>query len=290
MNQTNRTSSVPSPMQRNKRVLLIDHSDTALAIISKLITKHLEGTEVDIASRFQQAQELLGTQTYDLITLSRNMPDIMYAEMVDTIRNRLHIRQTPIIVISGEGIGAFADEKSCQYINGFFDKQLGQQKLVAYIRSYLVENPEITRVSGNILYVEDSPTVATAVQNILSRHGYSYLLAQNAVKALQHIHTAFIEERPAFDLLLTDIHLDGYMSGQDLIREIRHGLGISHEALPILVTTSTNQEVSPQATDMIIGAGANDIIEKPIREAVLVARLNNLLTLKQQDRLLNRSH
>lgn len=277
-------------MNQNKRVLLIEHSDTALAIMSKLIKTHVEGTEVDSASRFQQAQELLSTQTYDLITLSRNMPDIKYAELVDTIRNRLNIRQTPIIVVTGEGIGAFRDERTCQYINGIFDKKLGQQKLVAYIRSYLCDTPDIIRIGGNILYVEDSPTVAQAVKNILSRHGYTYLLAQDAVQALQHIHNSFVEDKPAFDLLLTDIHLEGYMSGHDLIREIRHGLGIGHEELPILVTTSTNQDVSPKASDMIIGAGANDIIEKPIREAVLVARLNNLLSLKKQHRLLKHAH
>lgn len=72
------------------------------------------------------------------------------------------------------------------------------------------------------------------------------------------------------------------MSGRDLIREIRHGLGLGYEQLPILVTTSSNFDADPDGLNRIFSSGASDILEKPVREPMLIARLNNLLMLRKQ--------
>ena len=220
--------------------------------------------------------------------MSRNLPDIDCHEFVEKIRITLNVRHTPLIVISGENLGIFEEQMACEYVNGYFDKKLGQKKLVAYIKSFISSDiPEAT-ITGNILYVEDSPTVAAVVKNILTRHGHNYLLARDAEHALQHIQKSFTDDKlQPFDLLLTDIQLEGHMSGRDLIREIRHGLGMGYEQLPILVTTSSNVEADPEGINRIFSAGASDILEKPIRETMLIARLNTLLTLHRQYQLLN---
>ena len=77
------------------------------------------------------------------------------------------------------------------------------------------------------------------------------------------------------------------MAGRDLIREIRHGLGIGYEQLPILVTTATNFDADPHGLNRIFSAGANDIIEKPLKESLLVARIHTLLNLRQHYLKLN---
>jgi len=266
-----------------QRVLLIDHSGTSLAIISKLIAKHIPAARVDAAMSAEEALRLLKDNKYGLITTSRNLPDIDCHELVRTIREELGVKSTPLIVISGEKMGIFEEQMTCNLVNGYFDKKLGQQKLVDYIRSFIDVMPPNAKITGNILYVEDSPTVALATKNLLSKHDYNYLHAKNAEQALEHIQVSFSKDHiQPFDLILTDIQLEGHMSGRDLIREIRHGLGLGYEQLPVLVTTSSNNDADPDGLNRIISAGANDIIEKPIREAKLVARLNNLLTLRQQ--------
>ena len=104
----------------------------------------------------------------------------------------------------------------------------------------------------------------------------------------RHIqHSSSDNNIQPFDLLLTDIELEGHMSGRDLIREIRHGLGLSYEQLPILVTTSSNHDADPKNLNRIFSAGANDILEKPVREPLLIARINTLLRLRQQYLQLN---
>ncbi len=266
-----------------QRVLLIDHSGTSLAIISKLIAKNIPNALVDAAMNAEEAFRLLKQHKYALITTSRNLPDINCHTMVENIRKDLGVKNTPIIVISGEKMGIYEEKMACNLVNGYFDKKLGQKKLVDYINSFLNTQPPKAMLGGNILYVEDSPTVALAIKNLLSKHDYNYLHAVNAEQALQHIQHSFTKDHvQPFDLLLTDIQLEGHMSGNDLIREIRHGLGLGYELLPILVTTSSNFDIDPGSLNRIISSGANDILEKPVREPMLVARLNNLLMLRKQ--------
>lgn len=271
-------------MQQNEqRVLLIDHSGTTLAIISKLIHAHIPNAKVDAAMNASEAFQLLQQHKYALITTSRNLPDIDCQELVNTIRNDLSVKATPLIVVSGEKMGIFEEQMICKLVNGYFDKKLGQQKLVDYINSFLNTNPPEATISGNILYVEDSATVALATKNLLNKHSYNYLHAKDAEQALQHLQHSFSKNHvQPFDLLLTDIQLEGHMTGRDLIREIRHGLGLGYEQLPILVTTSSNYDMDPDGPNRIFSSGANDIIEKPVKEPMLIARLNNLLMLRRQ--------
>jgi len=271
-----------------QRVLLIDHSGTSLAIISKLIIKNIPNVYVDAAMNAEEAFRLLKEHKYALITTSKNLPDIDCHEMVDHIRKGLAVKVTPLIVISGENMGIFEEQLACNLVNGYFDKKLGQQKLVDYIYSFLNTDPPRALITGNILYVEDSATVALATKNLLSKHAYNYLHASNAEQALQYIQHSFTENHiQPFDLLLTDIQLEGHMSGRDLIREIRHGLGLGYELLPILVTTSSNFDSDPNGLNRIFSSGSNDILEKPIREPMLIARLNNLLMLRKQHLQIN---
>lgn len=266
-----------------QRVLLIDHSGTSLAIISKLIAKNIPNIIVDTAMNAEEAFRLLKEQKYALITTSRNLPDINCNTMIDTIRKELAIKTTPLIVISGEKMGIYEEHMACNLVNGYFDKKLGQQKLVDYIDSFLNTDLPKALITGNILYVEDSATVALATKNLLSKHDYSYLHAINAEQALQHIQHSFTKDHiQPFDLLLTDIQLEGHMTGSDLIREIRHGLGLGYEQLPILVTTASNFDANPEGLNSIFSSGSNDILEKPVKEPMLIARLNNLLMLRRQ--------
>lgn len=270
-------------MTNIQRVLLIDHSETALAIIAKLIQRHMANVVVDSAHNSVEAVDLLKAHKYNLITMSRNLPDCDCHVLVAKIRTELHIANTPLIVVSGEELDLLDEHLACEYVNGYFDKKLGQHKLVAYIKSFLSSETPETIIGGNILYVEDSATVAAVVKGILDRHGYTFLLAKNAEHALLLLQKSFTDANSKpFDILITDIQLEGHMSGRDLIREIRHGIGLDHEQLPILVTTSSNYDADPRGLNRIFSAGANDIIEKPVKETLLIARLNTLLTLRQQ--------
>jgi len=127
----------PSEKKIDQKVLLIDRSGTAVAIISKLISKHSSQIEVDSATTADQALEKLGNQHYNLITISKNMSDMGCSEMINKIRRDLNIKDTPLIVVSGDDSRFPEDEVPPEFINGYFDKKLGQGELARYIESFL---------------------------------------------------------------------------------------------------------------------------------------------------------
>jgi len=122
---------------------------------------------------------------------------------------------------------------------------------------------------------------------MLTKHGHNYLYASNAEEALEHLRRSFTGNHiQPFDLLLTDVQLEGHMSGTDLMREVRHGLGLTPEQLPILVTTSSNGN-NNKNRNQLVATGANDLLEKPVQEALFIARMNNLLRLRHQYLIIN---
>lgn len=127
----------PSEKKLDQKVLLIDRSGTAVAIISKLISKHMAQVEVDSASTADEALEKLSNHHYSLITISKNMPEIGCAEMINKIRRDMNISDTPLIVISGEDSRFPEDKVPPEFINGYFDKKQGQSELARYIQSFL---------------------------------------------------------------------------------------------------------------------------------------------------------
>lgn len=129
--------SKPSEKQQDQKVLLIDRSGTAVAIISKLISKHSSQVVVESATTADEALAKLNSSHYNLITISKNMSDMGCGEMINKIRGELNIKDTPLIVISGEDSRFPEDEVAPEYINGYFDKKQGQAELAHYIQSFL---------------------------------------------------------------------------------------------------------------------------------------------------------
>ncbi len=98
------------------------------------------------------------------------------------------------------------------------------------------------------------------------RHFYS------AEKALQ----SFKKSPKEYDLIITDLIVEGRLNGMGLIREIRK-IYPDHSKLPILVVSGYD---APRRIELL-RIGANDYIVKPLIKQELSARLSNLITTKQ---------
>jgi CheY-like chemotaxis protein len=267
-----------------KAILLIDGSKASRAIISKTIKNQLENVKITDLETATAALVQCQNTDFDLIITAMSLPDMRaqeFAKKFRTLRNNK--KSTPIIMMSGDFIQNIQNKTTSPYINGYFDKSQGNDRLVEYIRSYLFGKAIKFCPDCHILYVEDSPTVTRVVTSIFDNNGYSYKHVTNAADALVLLAKAQQSdntEKP-FDIMLTDIQLEGLMSGDDLIREVRFGLGLDPEQFPILVSTSANPDRNEQVR-CLFGAGANDIIEKPIHENLLITRMNNLVRLKKK--------
>jgi len=124
-----------------------------------------------------------------------------------------------------------------------------------------------------LLVVDDQPANVQALYQAL-RSDYRILVATSAEQALALIRTT----RP--DLVLLDIVMPG-MDGFEVCRCIKSDP--STASIPVIfVTSDTDEDIEAQGLDL----GAVDFITKPIRPAVVRARVRTHLTLQAQAALL----
>lgn len=120
-------------------------------------------------------------------------------------------------------------------------------------------------MSATILIVDDSPTEAGIVRNMLESAGYRVLHAENANIGIQ---TA-IDAQP--DLILMDVVMPG-MSGFQATRKLTKNP--ETQAIPILMLTTKDQE-----SDQFWGIknGASKYMIKPPQKEALLAAIQELI-------------
>ncbi|MBL8444317.1 MAG: response regulator [Zoogloeaceae bacterium] len=112
-----------------------------------------------------------------------------------------------------------------------------------------------------ILVVDDSPTERFALTEVLKKHGYMVVTAENGEEAISRSAA----ELP--DLILMDVVMPG-INGYQATRTISRNEAT--RSIPIIMCTSKGLE-----TDKIWGMrqGALDYLVKPVDHAALIARI-----------------
>jgi two-component system cell cycle response regulator len=116
-------------------------------------------------------------------------------------------------------------------------------------------------------------------QQMMEQHGMEVTHVTSVEEAQSLLENAHAKRKKGFDLVITDFHLKGEMTGGDLLYILRVRLHYSPQALPVLVTTG-NDEIHTQVE--VFNAGANDFVIKPLVEEVVMARVRSLLLVKYQ--------
>ena len=118
---------------------------------------------------------------------------------------------------------------------------------------------------ARILLIEDSPTEAAVITQLLERNGHQVSTSANAEDGIASC------KRGQPDLVLMDVVLPG-MNGFQATRALTRDADTSH--IPVLIVSTKNLE-----TDRVWGMrqGAKDYIVKPPRESDLIERINALI-------------
>jgi two-component system sensor histidine kinase/response regulator len=116
-----------------------------------------------------------------------------------------------------------------------------------------------------VLVVEDSPTQAEALRQILEEGGFDVQAEGDAEAALRAL------DGSPFHLVVSDILMPG-LSGYDLCRRIKANARL--KALPVLLLTALTDPI-----DVVhaLECGANSFLTKPCDPAHLIARVHSLL-------------
>jgi twitching motility two-component system response regulator PilH len=116
-----------------------------------------------------------------------------------------------------------------------------------------------------IMIVDDSPTEVHVMKTVLERHGFQTMSAADGTECL----TLVRKLRP--DLIFMDVvmpHVNGFQATRTLTRDPQT------KSIPVVMITTKDQE-----TDRIWGLrqGAVDYLVKPVNEATLVAKAQEVL-------------
>lgn len=251
----------------NPRVMVVDGSKVARTLIARILQKDLPSATVIACSDGAEAQRALHAGVVDLVTTALRLPDMDGVDLAEYVRAQAPQAYIPVIAVSGDVQERLQDRALGDAITDYFDKAAGYAALADFIRGYVQPSEH---AEGTVLYVEDSRVIALATSRTLRRHGLSVTLCGSAEEAVDALGSAHDRGEQGADLVLTDVSLKGEMSGGDLLQWIRADLGLGKGRLPVLVMTGDENPANQAA---LLKAGANDLVEKPVDERLLVTKL-----------------
>jgi CheY-like chemotaxis protein len=265
----------------NPRVMVVDGSKVARKLIAQLLEKELPGVSVITCESGADAQRELQAGVIDLITTALRLPDMDGMELAHYVREHAPQAYIPIVAVSGDVQERLVRRELGDEVTDYFDKAQGFAALAEFIRGYV--RPE-QHSSGEVLYVEDSRVVALATRRMLEKYGLTVTHVISAEDAVAILESARAEGELGTDLVLTDVNLKGELSGGDLLARIRDEYGYGKGRLPVLVMTGDD---NPKNQAKLLKAGANDLVQKPIEERLLMTKL--LFQLRVAQRLREQS-
>lgn len=118
-----------------------------------------------------------------------------------------------------------------------------------------------------IFVTDDSPTARASISYVLKENGYSVMLAENGVDAVNKIK----ETDDPIDLFLCDVNMP-QMDGITLVGEIRKIQKCKFT--PVLMLTTESQETKKMEAK---NAGASGWIVKPFEPEQLVGLVNRFV-------------
>ncbi|MGX5731504.1 response regulator [Pseudoxanthomonas beigongshangi] len=250
------------------RVMVVDGSKLVRKLIADVLERDLPGVKVIGCASIAEARKALAEGEIHLVTTALALRDGDGMEIARSVREASGQAYVPVIVVSGDAQQHLEERRFNEYVTDYFDKSLGHEALATFIRGYVQPEP----IPGaTVLYVEDSRVVAETTKRMLERQSLNVvhvLRAEDAFALLTAESLGLSTHR--FDLVLTDVTLKGELSGRDVVQRIRIDFAYGKRRLPILVMTGDSNRDN-QA--VLLQAGANDLVLKPIEERLLVTKV-----------------
>ena len=265
---------------QHPHLVVVDGSKLVRKLLTGMMSKILPDAVITECENGEQAKAVLLTQPVHLLVTALALPDMDGTDLAAFAREQSTQSYFPIIVVSGEVQERLEQRSLSQHVTDYFDKTWGMEALASFIKGYIAPEEE---VGGEVLYIEDSRVVAAATMRMMKKHGLGVQHVMSVEDALQLIDEALQNGRKLPDIVLSDVYLKGQLTGMDLLKIVRQDKAINKKQLPIVVMTGDSD---PRNQKQLIQLGANDLVQKPIEERLLITKLLFQLRMGQRGRRL----
>lgn len=248
-------------------ILIVEPSKLYQQMIARQLLD--EGITAKYVKTGKDAIKLITEHNFSLICCELELADYDGIELIQRLRQHTGL-VIPILLLTA------SDDETIHkkaLLNGVTEV-INSRKLDGiqnYINAVCKKRQWIENQQANVLYVEDSIPIAQLTSKVLSQCGYRVSTVTSAEESVKLICEG------SFDLLMTDILLEGKMSGIALVRYVR-GLAEPICKLPILAISGLDN--ADQKIE-ILRQGASDFISKPVDYDELLVRVRNLVRAKK---------
>lgn len=250
------------------KALVIEPSKVYQQMYQSMLDSH--DIEVVFSPDGSKALSEIESIRFDIVYVTMHLADMEGTEFCKEFRGRSGQQQTPLIMVTSDNDASVTADALSSGATEIFHKN-NFSDIDEYLSTLVNRISQENELQGNVLYLEDSIAIAQPMIYTLEELGLTVTHHTTAEEGLNAVH------KQHFDLILTDIILEGKMSGFGLVRELRNMKG-RNQAIPVLAVSGfddTSRKIE------LLRAGANDYISKPVIKEELVARVSNLITNRQ---------
>ena len=247
-------------------ILIVDHSKVVRTVWNKMVADL--GHQSVTVETAEEAVDVLQGQEVEFICSSLSLPGMNGIALCKAVRALPRHHKTPFILLTSTQDKTLRQEAFEAGVTEIQEK-MDKEQLEARLKQYLSE--EQHELTGRVLYIEDSMVAAHVMIKILRHMSLQVDHFRSADEAL----AAF--EKHDYDLIVSDILLEGVMSGVGLVNRVRSYLS-DKRRVPILALSGMDDTTRRIE---LFRLGVNDYIAKPPVEEEVRARVRNLIISKQ---------
>jgi len=251
---------------RTLNALIVDGQEAFRVVLKASLEQ--AGFTTTYAATGYEGLKLARQERFRLVCCSCQLSDITGSEFCGKIRSVKGYDLASIIILTEVDNSKILEQALLAGATDIFCKN-ELFEFNTYLQRYAER--ESRELSGRVLVAEDSRVLQAIMLDLLTDMGLD-------VDAYTHAEEAWEAFRTGnYDLVITDIMLEGLMSGISLVRKIRRFQG-EHGNVPI-IATSGFENISRKIE--LFHLGVNDYIAKPIVREELRQRVFNHVTAYQ---------
>lgn len=259
-------------MSEFANILIVDASKLARVLTKKTVMKLKKDSKIFMADSVASAIEIIENNPIDMLITALVLSDGDGIEICKFVRSNQHY--IPVLVVSGDVDNRVQERLMDADVTDYLDKSQGKHGLEFFIKGIL--SPD-SKISGHVLYIEDSRVVAHATKKVLTGHGLTSDHVLTITDAIELLGTGK-EAIKKYDVILTDYYLKDNETAQWLIEYVREVQQINKIELPMVVMTGDENEKNQK---QILKSGANDLVLKPVDNDLLMKKVQFQIRFKQ---------